>query len=256
MQYDPRPQFLPFHLRDKRWAIIVAHRRAGKTVACVVELITRALACKRPNARYGYIAPFYSQAKQAAWMYLKAYAQPLMLEEARESELSVRLYNGAVIRLYGADNPNSLRGTYFDGVILDEFADMKPSVWGEVIRPTLSDRNGWAVFIGTPKGKNAFWDIWDRARKDPNWFRLELKASTTGIIAEAELADAAKTLSEDEYQQEYECSFDAAIKGAIYGKLMREALEAGRIKHVPVDTNLSVHTAWDLGFDDSTAIWF
>lgn len=254
--YKPRDQFKGFHNRTHRWAVIVAHRRAGKTVACVNDLIKRAVVEKKDRGRYAYIAPFYSQAKQVAWEYLKYFSAPIQVEEPRESDLSVKVLGDSIIRLYGADNPNTLRGMYFDGVVLDEFGDMKPSMWSEVIRPALSDRKGWAVFIGTPKGKNAFWQVWDRASKSQGEFAVMLKASKTGIIAQEELDDAHRSMSEDQYAQEYECSFEAAIQGAIYGTFMREALEAGRIGVVPADPKLPVHTAWDLGFDDSTAIWF
>jgi phage terminase large subunit len=155
IDYKPREAFKPFHARSQRWAALVCHRRAGKTVACVGELVGRAVATPKQNARYAYIAPYYSQAKQVAWDYLKRMVAPLGAE-ARESELAVILPdNGAVIRLFGADNPDALRGIYFDGVVLDEYADTKPSLWGAVIRPLLADRKGWAVFIGTPKGRNA-----------------------------------------------------------------------------------------------------
>lgn len=225
-------------------------------MACVNDLIKRAVVEKKERGRYAYIAPFYSQAKQVAWEYLKYFSAPIQVEEPRESDLSVKVMGNSVIRLYGADNPNTLRGNYFDGVVLDEFGDMKPSMWAEVIRPALSDRKGWAVFIGTPKGKNAFFDVWDRARTAPDQFAVMLKASQTGILPEEELEDARRSMTPDQYAQEYECSFEAAIQGAIYGVFMREALEAGRIKSVPYDANLPVHTSWDLGFDDSTAIWF
>lgn len=254
--YRPRKQFQGFHNRTHRWACIVAHRRAGKTVACVNDLIKRAVTEKKERGRYAYIAPFYSQAKQVAWEYLKYFSAPIQTEEPRESDLSVKVLGDAVIRLYGADNPNTLRGNYFDGVVLDEFGDMKPSMWAEVIRPALSDRKGWAVFIGTPKGKNAFWEVWDRASRAPDEYAVMLKASQTGIIAQEELDDAKRSMTEDQYAQEYECSFEAAIHGAIYGKWMREALETGRIRQMSYDPKLPVHTAWDLGFDDLTAIWW
>src|SRR6185295_2566156 len=191
VDYVPRRQFLPFHLRDKRWALIVAHRRAGKTVACIMELLTRALATPKPQARYAYIAPFREQAKTVAWEYLKHYAASVVKDPSkdfRESDLEVRLFNGSSVRLFGADNPNALRGMYLDGVVMDEFADMRPSLWGEVIRPTLSDRKGWAVFIGTPRGRNAFYEMNETAKRDPDWFHVELKASETGLLPESELA--------------------------------------------------------------------
>src|SRR6185437_8119150 len=241
--YDPRAQFLPFHERSNRWAIIVAHRRAGKTVACVMELLTRALATPKTDARYAYIAPYREQAKTAAWNYLKQYGACVTRDpskDLRESDLSVRLYNGANVRLFGSDNPNALRGMYLDGVVLDEYADMRPALWGEVIRPTLSDRNGWAVFIGTPRGRNEFCQLYETALQDSQWFHLMLKASQTGILPAAELESARKGLTDAQYQQEYEFSFEAAIHGAIYAKELAQALEQKRITRVPYDASALV----------------
>lgn len=256
MIYVPRKQFLPFHYRENRWAALVCHRRAGKTVACVNELLTRALATSKDRAVYAYVAPFRYQAKQIAWEYLKEYGRQV-IRSVNESELMVELFTGSKIRLYGADNPDALRGIYLDGVVLDEYADMRPSVWGTIIRPMLADRRGWGVFIGTPKGHNAFYDIWQAAAGSDEWFRLMLKASQSGILDGDELRAAQKTMSEDQYQQEFECSFEAAITGAVYGRWMREAEEAGRVTpKVAYDPSYPVYTAWDLGYDDATAIWF
>jgi len=155
-----------------------------------------------------------------------------------------------------------MRGLYLDGVILDEYADMDPRAWGEVIRPALSDRKGWAVFIGTPKGKNGFYDImhgseqWPGAEKSADWFALTLKASDSGLIAADELDDARRTMTPDQYQQEYECSFSAAIVGSYYGADIAQAEVEKRITSVPWERALAVHTSWDLGIHDSTAIWF
>jgi hypothetical protein len=133
---------------------------------------------------------------------------------------------------------------------------MDPRAWSEIIRPALADRMGWAVFIGTPRGRNAFFDLWRRAQAEPDWFALMLKASETGLIAPSELALGRSDLSEAQYAQEFECSFDAAVVGAYYGALMREAETAGRIAGVPYDPSAKVWTAWDLGIRDATAIWF
>jgi phage terminase large subunit len=235
---------------------LVAHRRAGKTVAAVNDIIRAAMFAKSQNPLYGYCAPYRSQAKSVAWDYLKFYAAPVT-REINESELTVELVNGAKIRLFGADNADAMRGLGFDGVYLDEYGDFKPSVFGNVIRPALSDKQGWAVFGGTPKGKNQFWDIYETAtRLSSEWFLLRLPASTSGILPASELAAARAQLAEDQYLQEYECSFEAAIQGAYFGKEMREAQDQGRICHVPHDPNLPVFTAWDLGYRDDTAIWF
>lgn len=253
--YGPRIQFEPFHDRQERWAIIVAHRRCGKTVAAINDMIKRALFCPQPHGRYAYVAPFLAQAKEVAWEYLKRFAAPVM-NDKNEAELWVELINGARIRIHGADNPDRLRGAYLDGVVMDEFADMRSSVWGEVIRPMLADRQGWGLFIGTPKGKNEFWLAWQNAQVASNWYRLMLKASETGILAADELVDARRDMTPEQYEQEFECSFEAAITGAYYGHALAEASEQGRITHVPHDDALLVHTAWDLGVGDSTAIWF
>jgi phage terminase large subunit len=255
LAYRPRPQFLPFHARKERWACIVAHRRAGKTVAACNDLIARALATKKENARFGYLAPYRGQAKSISWDYLKRYSRPLA-PKVSETELSLRLANGAEIRVFGADNPDALRGLYFDGVCLDEPADIRPSVWGEILRPALADRKGWAVFLGTPKGHNAFHEIHEQAEASPEWYSAVLKASETGLIPEAELEDARKMMTAAQFEQEFSCSFEAAIQGAIFAKELQAARDAGRIGRVPYDPALPVHTAFDLGVGDSTAIWF
>ena len=255
--YRARGQFVAFHQRAQRWACIVAHRRAGKTVACIMDLVDAALRCRKPNARFAYIAPHYNQAKDVAWTYLKQYTGPLPHVTINESELRIDLpANGARLRLYGADNYDRMRGVYFDGVILDEYADMDPRAWSEVVRPALSDRKGWATFIGTPKGKNAFQEIWAQALKDDDWFTMMLRASETGLVDDEELADARKAMSPEQYEQEYECSFEAAIVGAYYGRDMAQAAKDGRVRSVPWEPSEPVYTAWDLGLDDATAIWF
>lgn len=254
--YFAREQFDPFHARGQRWSVIVAHRRAGKTVACVNDLLDAALRCTLPEPRFAYIAPFYAQAKDIAWAYLKRFAAPIPGAVPHEQELRVDLPNGGRVRLYGADNYERLRGIYLDGVVMDEVGDMDPRAWSEVLRPALADRHGWAVFIGTPKGRNHFADIWKQAQGNDEWFSLMLKASATGIVDPAELADARAAMSEDQYAQEFECSFDAAVVGSYYGKHIEEAERSGRIVNVPWETQIPVNTWWDLGVRDSTAIWF
>jgi hypothetical protein len=207
----------------------VAHRRAGKTVAAINDLIRRALTEGGVRAQYAYIAPFRSQAKSVAWDYLKFYAQPVS-KSTNESDLTVELVNGAKIRLFGSDNADAMRGLGFNGVYLDEYGDFKPSVWGNVIRPTLSDRLGWAVFGGTPKGKNQFHDIYRVSQATPDWFLLRLPATVSKILADSELRAAREQLSQDQYDQEYECSFEAAILGAFYGQEMRQVDTEGRVR--------------------------
>jgi len=253
--YAPRQAFMPFHQRTERWSCLVAHRRAGKTVAAINDIIKRALLEGGRGAQYAYIAPFRSQAKSVAWDYLKYYAKAVS-ESSNESELTVTLINGAKVRLFGADNADAMRGLGFNGVYLDEYGDFKPSVWGNIVRPALSDRLGWAVFGGTPKGKNQFHDIYKVSQATPDWFLLRLPASVSKLLPATELKAASQQLSQDQYDQEYECSFDAAIMGAYYGQEMRQVDADGRIRDLRFDADADVMTAWDLGYRDDTAIWF
>lgn len=255
--YAPRRAFIPFHERDKRWSCLVAHRRAGKTVAKINDLIRGAMLCTLPRPRFAYIAPFRDQAKRVAWDYLKYYSRPLWDGGPNESELSVSLLGERKVSLFGADNADSLRGIYLDGADLDEFGDFRPGVWGNVIRPALADRKGWASFGGTPKGRNEFWEVREIARKNPaEWFLLELRASTSGILDDAELEAARRQLTPEQYAQEFECDFSAAILGAYFGREMVAAEREGRITSVAYDDNVPVYTAWDIGYRDDTAIWF
>ncbi len=254
--YRPRPLQAGIHRRLERFSVLVCHRRFGKTVLCVNELIDHAVRSTRQRPRYAYIAPLYRQAKQVAWDYLKHYTEAIPGRKVNETELRVDLPNGARIQLYGADNPDSLRGIYLDGAVLDEYAQMSPHLWGEVIRPALADREGWAVFIGTPKGHNEFWRKYRAARADEGWYAALFAASNTGILPEAELEAARRDMTPEQYEQEFECSFEAAIRGAYYGRAMAEAQRTGRIPAVPHDPALPVDTAWDLGVGDPTAIWF
>lgn len=256
LTYDMRQQFYDYHRRTQRWAIIVAHRRSGKTTATLNDLILRACNPGRPDWRGAFIAPYFSQAKDVAWGILKTYSKQLWGGEPNETELRVDFVNGARIRLYGADNPDRLRGLGFDGLVCDEFADWRSGVWDEVVRPTLLDRQGFATFIGTPKGKNEFWETYQRARDDPSWYSTLLTGSQTGLIPKEELNHLKSTMSDDAYNQEIECSFEASLKGAYYSEEIARALSEGRIARIPVDRSIKVSTSWDLGYTDSTAIWF
>jgi hypothetical protein len=224
-------------------------------VACINDMIKRALLIERPHGRFAYVAPFLAQAKEVAWEYLKRYGAPVITDK-NEGELWIELLNGSRIRLHGADNPDRLRGNYLDGVVLDEFGDMRPSIWGEVIRPMLADRFGWATFIGTPKGRNDFAKVFERSQCSADWFSAMFRASQTGILPANELVAAREDMTPEQYEQEFECSFDAAILGAYFGKEMAQADREGRICDLHYDTDLPVHTSWDLGMGDPTAIWF
>jgi hypothetical protein len=264
--YHPRPLQADIHSKLRRFNVLVCHRRFGKTVLTINELIDQALRCQKPHPRFAYLAPLYRQAKQAAWDFLKQYVANIPHCKVYESELRVDLFNGARIQLFGADNPDALRGMYMDGVVLDEYAQMPDGVWTQIIRPMLSDREGWAIFIGTPKGRNAFCDLYESALARMNseegeeegrdWYATIYRASETGVLNAGELSDMRREMSEDEYEQELECSFSAAIVGAYYGQAISYLERDHRIRDVPYDPALPVHSGWDLGIGDSTSIWF
>ena len=258
--YAPRAPQLALHhaMEGHRWVVAVCHRRMGKTVAAVNHLIMKALECQKERPRFAYIAPTLKQAKLVAWDYLKHYTDPVPEREQRESELMVNLPGGRRVTLFGADNPDAIRGAYFDGVVLDEYGLQPPNLFPEVVRPLLSDRQGWATFLGTPNGRNEFYRVWQRAQQDETgqWAGVMFKASQTGIITAEELVDARAAMTEEQYLQEYECSFEAAVRGSIYGSELDAARQEGRITLVPIDPILPVHTTWDLGMGDATSLWF
>jgi hypothetical protein len=258
--YTPRPMAAMIHNNLKRFNVLVIHRRFGKTYLVLRDKVNDGLVNPLKNPQYAYIAPTYKQAKQVAWEYIKDFTKDIPGCKINESELRIDIHrpHGDKIRflLLGADNPDSLRGIYLDGVVLDEYAQCDPSIWGEIIRPALADRKGWAIFIGTPKGMNHFYDIYKAATVNPNWYTCILRASETGVIDAEELASAKEEMSPEEYEQEFECSFSAAMTGAYYTKQIAEANSEGRIRNLPYEPNTGVYTAWDLGLNDTTVIWF
>jgi phage terminase large subunit len=218
------------------------------------ELLRQAAGCVAPRPRYAYMAPLYRQAKTIAWDYLRYYAAPIPGTEFNEAELAATLPNGARIELLGAQDYHYLRGRYLDGICLDEYAYMAPEAWSQVIRPALVDRQGFALFIGTPLGRNHFHALYEKARARPEFLTACWPASVTGVVPEAELAAARLDMTPEEYAQEFECSFDAAIRGAYYARELATARAEQRIRAVPWEPTVEVETWWDLGHTDATAI--
>jgi len=255
--YIPRDPQKEIHkaVKENRWTVAVAHRRMGKTVAAINQLIHSSLQCEKKSPQFAYISPTYGQAKRIAWQYLVDYTRPLG-GSANVSELRVD-FMGRRISLYGADNPDALRGIYLDGVVVDEYGDVNPQLFTEVLRPALSDRLGWALFIGTPKGNNHFQTLRDFANDDANegWALREFKASETGLIAQAELDDAKKAMGDNKYEQEFEVSFDSPIIGSYYGEIIKDLSAKNHIRDIESEAATAKWTAWDLGMSDSTSIW-
>ena len=259
--YIPRAHQEYIHERLKRFNVLVCHRRFGKTVLSINEILDKGFRCPRRNPQYAYIAPTYGAAKRIAWEYLKEAVRLIPGVSINESDLRVDIpcQNGKIrIMLLGAENPGTLKGLYLDGVVLDEYAECDPRIWSEVIRPALSDRLGWGIFVFTPKGANHAHELYMNARKDQSgeWFVALFRASETKIVPKTELDSARSFMSPEEYDQEFECSFSAALVGAYYKHEMGKMFDEKRITRVPHDPHANVITGWDLGIDDSTAIWF
>lgn len=222
--YAPRPFWknkIHAALEAHRFAVLVCHRRFGKTVGTVNHMIKMALLNELPAPMYAYIAPFRKQAKKVAWEYLKYYTSVIPGRKLNETDLYVELPSkyrnrpGARIYIVGADNPDNLRGEYYDGVILDEYAQIKPTVFGSVIRPALADRKGWAVFIGTPKGQNQFYEIYQRACADPKWFSFICRVDESGVLSEEEIEDMKKDMTPEQIRQELYCDFTASASNVV-----------------------------------------
>lgn len=210
--YEPREWQAKVHRSLRRFSVLVVHRRGGKTVMTLAELIDKALREAKARGRYGYIAPILKQAKKVSWTYLKDYVREIPGVKINEAELYIEFpHNGARITVYGADNPDSIRGEYFDGVVLDEYADMHPDVWGKVVRPMLADRRGWAIFIGTPRGHDNFFEAYKLAKRrmeeGRDWFVTLLPHWETGVLSKAELDDALEEMGDAAFQQEFCCDF-------------------------------------------------
>lgn len=227
--YTPRFPQTEIHpqLESHRFCVLVTHRQMGKTVCAVNHLLKQACMLNLPNGRYFYVAPFLKQAEMLVWDYFKRFTAPLAaiptasgqiknLLQINEAKLSLRLPNGAVVRVLGADNPDAMRGIYADGVVLDEYAQIKPNVFNEIIRPMLTSRKGWCVFLGTPKGQDQFYDVYCRAAKEfaanphGEWWAGMYRADQTGIIAQDELARIQTETPENLFRQEYLCDFTAS----------------------------------------------
>ncbi|BAQ85697.1 phage terminase large subunit [uncultured Mediterranean phage uvMED] len=257
--YTPRPLQAKLHseLDNYRFAVLNCHRRFGKTICILNHLIKAALTHKLKNPRFAYIAPTYKQAKSIAWDYMKMYAGSIPGATFHETELRCDLPNGSRISLLSSENPDSLRGLFLDGVCIDEVSQIDPKLWNEILRPALSDRKGFAYFISTPNGmSNIFYELYQHALKDDKWLAYTAKASETNIIDQEELDAAKAQMGETKYRQEFECDWIANIEGSVYGDLMKDLEDKKQLTRVPYDPSLEVHTAWDLGVDDSTAIIF
>lgn len=252
--YSPRGQQKEVHKERKRFSVLVCHRRWGKTVCAINELIKGVITETKIAPRFAYIAPLYKQAKTVAWDYLKHYSRPIPGIKINESELRIDYPNGGRVTLYGADNPDSIRGIYLDGCVIDEVAQCPQSLYGEVIRPALSDRLGWVIFIGTPKGHDHFYTLYQNAMRDDDWYCRRFKASETGIIPSEELEQAKKQMTEAEVEQEFECSFDISSDNILIPIQLVESSIGRDIESRGLPKVMGIDVGMSLGGDPSAIV--
>lgn len=259
--YRPREHLLAIHNSTKRFQAAVMHRRAGKTVGLANHEIRAALRNTRqfPPPRYAYVGPSFAQTKDLVWGYFKHYLHGICgVNDFSESELTVTLPNKARISLYGGSSAyERMRGLYFDGVVMDEYAMLDPKAWTSVIRPTLTDYRGWAVISGTSNGDDHFHELIKRATIDPDWDVHIIPVTKTTALHPDEVEEMRKEMAAEQgaFDREMMCSFDAATEGAYYAELMNDAEAEGRICSVPRDPAARVVAIWDLGISDYMSIW-
>lgn len=214
---------------------------------------------KWPPPRYGYVGPSFDQAKDLVWSYLKQYTADIPGVRHMEGELACIMPSGAIIKLYGgAAAYERMRGMYFDGIALDEYPLLNPTVFGTVVRPCLADYHGFAIVSGTSNGDDHFNHLRLRAESDPRWDVFIIPLSSTGeeALSKEEAFELTQDMTPEEYAREMECSFDAPVEGSYYGEALNQLSLQGRIGRVPVDLSQPVITAWDLGIHDYCCIWF
>jgi len=260
LPYKPRRHFTPVHDSPKRWKFVVAHRRAGKTVALVNQLIRAALGNPRvtPPPRYAYIGPSFDQTKDLCWAYLKEFTANVPGISYLEGELTVRFPRGATIRLYGgALAYERMRGIYLDGAVLDEYPLLAPRAFTSVVRPCLADYRGFAIVSGTSAGDDHFHQLMVRSEGDPGWDIFDIKITDTGsdALSPDEVEEMRQDMSPDEFAREMLNSFDAPVEGAYYVEQLNILQAQNRVCKVSPDLSTGVITSWDLGMRHLQVIW-
>lgn len=261
--FTPRPYQLnvmeALDSNTKR-VVLVWSRRSGKDVTifnwCIKKLMKSICTCY-------YILPKYSQAKKVIWdatnndgFRILDYIPQEIIAQKNQQEMKIRFINGSLLQLIGSDNIDSLMGTNPKIVVFSEYALQTTDAW-DFIRPILKVNGGTAIFISTPRGRNHFHDLYQMALNQPDWFVEKLTYKDTGVLTDEDIAkEKLEGMSEELIEQEYLCSFDRGIDGSYYAKLMTKMYGEERIHPIAYDPYKLVHSAWDLGWDDSTAIIF
>lgn len=271
--WDPRPYQINLWTaleQGCKRAVAVWHRRSGKDDLALHWSCAQAI--QRPGT-YWHLLPQSNQARKAIWDAVDPHTgrrridwafPPELRETTREQDMLIKFKGtGSTWQVVGSDNYNALVGSPPAGIVYSEYMLSDPNSWS-FMRPILLENGGWALFNGTPRGRNHLHSIYELAKSEPGWFGELLTVRETGVFTpeqiEGERREIAKDRGDEEAQniisQEYFCSWDAAIPGSYYGKIIAKLEEAGRITDVPHDPRYPVLTAWDLGVGDSTAIWF
>jgi len=257
LPFQPRAWQRPLMADRAKRIVAVVHRRAGKSTGLMWRGIRRALTEPKPQPRVVHLLPYNVMWKRTGlWDQVARAADAIPNAIVMRSELVVKFANGGVYQCGGADNPDAWRGGYSDEVIADEFDDMPPQLVALVIEPMLADRNGALVRSGTPKGKGLLQDAYERAKVTPGYSSYLLDYTKTKALPDEAIDTLRREMSDEEFAQELQCSFNAPNSGSYYVALMNDAERDGRITEVPYEPSLPVWTSWDLGIDDATAIWF
>ena len=255
-----KPIFVARKMGIKRF-VLVWHRRAGKEKTCWNYTIMEAF---KKVGTYYYFFPTFSQGRKVLWDFidkdgfrvLEHIPQVLLAGKPNSTEMKIRLKNGSVIQIIGTDNIDSIVGTNPIGCVFSEFSLQSPEAWS-LIRPILTENDGWSIFNFTPRGQNHAKELYDMAKGNDKWFTQLLTVKDTGIISEADIqAERDAGMSEDFIQQEFYCSFTLGVEGSYYAKYMEDCRSEKRIGNVLHSKQSRVYTAWDIGFGDSCAIIF
>lgn len=232
----------------RRFRVVIAGRRFGKTHLAIRELCWYA---RQPNKDVWYVAPTYRQSKNIVWKKLKNKLQDLRwADKINETELSIHLKNGSTISLKGADNHDSLRGVGLDFIVLDEFADIAPEAWYETLRPTLSDKQGRALFIGTPKGMNWAYELWNMPQEDPkNWVAYQYTTIEGGNVPQDEIDQARRDLDTRTFRQEYMATFET-FSGRVYYAFERQH----NVKACDIQDRSVIYVGLDFNVDPMSAV--
>lgn len=265
LPYKPRPLWKDIiHPAMEKFnrLVLVCHRRFGKTIGCVNELIRQAVKCKNRSPQLAYVAPYLKQAKLIAWKELCYYASFIPGIKVHQAELYIEFPSlhknavGARIYVIGADNPDALRGTYWDMVVIDEFAQIKPELLGEIIIPALADRDGKLVLIGTPKGQNAFYDMYLKACKDDKWFAYLCTVTDSGVFTKEQIEELRNELTDVEFSQEFMCDFTVSATNIVIPiRLVDAAMEKDVAPNEVAGQAVIVGVDVARFGDDSTTIW-